>query len=166
MNRLSGAIPSSLSDLSMNRLSGAIPSSLSDLSDLRHLNLPYNNLSGRIPSGYQLQAFANQTYIHIGNAGLCGPPVSKNCSSGDDDNSSHAPRRGDRDLSKMFFYLGLALGFVARLWLVFCSLLFLKTWRFAYFQAIDKSYDVLYVFAAVELAKRGEKRTTGGNSAD
>ncbi|GJN19554.1 hypothetical protein PR202_gb06842 [Eleusine coracana subsp. coracana] len=172
-NQLTGTIPQDIGhiqkleslDLSMNLLSGAIPSSLSDLTSLGHLNLSYNNLSGTIPSGNQLQALANPAYIYIGNDGLCGPPLLKNCSSGDDNSSSHAPRHGDKDLSKMSFYLGLAVGFVVGLWLVFCSLLFLKTWRFAYFRAIDKAYDVLYVFLAVRLGKPGDKRTTS-NPAD
>ncbi|KAK3152722.1 hypothetical protein QOZ80_2BG0162700 [Eleusine coracana subsp. coracana] len=172
-NQLTGTIPQNISDLqklesldlSMNELSGEIPSSLSDLTSLGYLNLSYNNLSGRIPSGKQLQVLANPAYIYIGNAGLCGPPLSKNCSSGDDSNNSHAPRHGDKDLFEMFFYLGLAVGFVVGLWLVFCSLLFLKTWRVAYFRAIDKGYDVLYVFIAVRFQNHKEK-ITSCNSTD
>ncbi|GJN19555.1 hypothetical protein PR202_gb06844 [Eleusine coracana subsp. coracana] len=169
-NKLTGTIPRNIGDLqklesldlSINELSGAIPSSLSDLTSLGYLNLSYNNLSGRIPTGHQLQVLANPSYIYIGNVGLCGPPVSKKCSSGDDDNNSiQTPLRGDRDLTK----ITVAVGFVVGNWLVICSLLFLKAWRSAYFWTIDKAYDVLYVFVAIRLAKRG-KKITSTNSAD
>lgn len=165
-NNLTGTIPQNIGaiqkleslDLSINALSGEIPSSLSDLNSLSHLNLSYNNLSGRIPSGNQLQALANPSYIYVGNVGLCGPPLSKNCSSGDNSTTVQLRLHGGKGLSDMmFFYLGLAVGFVVGLWLVFCSLLFAKTWRFAYFRAVDKAYDALYVFVAVRWAKSRDK---------
>uniref|UniRef100_A0A0E0JKU3 Non-specific serine/threonine protein kinase n=1 Tax=Oryza punctata TaxID=4537 RepID=A0A0E0JKU3_ORYPU len=34
--------------------------------------MSYNNLSGVMPSGLQLQTFDNQIYIYVGNPGLCG----------------------------------------------------------------------------------------------
>ncbi|KAG8058698.1 hypothetical protein GUJ93_ZPchr0002g25015 [Zizania palustris] len=163
MNNLTGTIPQKIGalqkleslDLSINSLSGGIPSSLSDLNSLSHLNLSYNNLSGRIPSGNQLQALANPAYIYIGNAGLCGPPLSKNCSSQTQSNTtSHVGLHEDKGLSDtLSFYLGLASGFVAGLWMVFCCLLFVKTWRDPYFLAMDKACDALYVFVAARWAK-------------
>uniref|UniRef100_A0A0E0DWH3 non-specific serine/threonine protein kinase n=1 Tax=Oryza meridionalis TaxID=40149 RepID=A0A0E0DWH3_9ORYZ len=86
-NHLGGKIPNTIGDLkglesldlSRNRLSGEIPSSLSELTSFSWLNLSYNNLSGRIPSGHQLQTLNDQEYIYIGNPGLCGPPLRKNC---------------------------------------------------------------------------------------
>ena len=167
MNRLTGTIPRKIGalqkleslDLSINALSGEIPSSLSDLTSLSHLNLSYNNLSGRIPSGNQLQALANPAYIYIGNAGLCGPPLQKNCSSEKNRTSQPDLHEGKGLSDTMSFYLGLALGFVAGLWMVFCSLLFVKTWRIAYFQAVNKAYDTLYVFIGVRWAKFREDKT-------
>lgn len=41
--------------------------------------MSYNNLSV-MPSGPQLQTLNNQIYIYVGNPGLCGPPLLKNCS--------------------------------------------------------------------------------------
>ncbi|KAF0933736.1 hypothetical protein E2562_019212 [Oryza meyeriana var. granulata] len=167
MNHLTGTIPQKIGalqkleslDLSINALSGGIPSSLSDLTSLSHLNLSYNNLSGRIPSGNQLQALANPAYIYIGNAGLCGPPLSKNCSS-ENSRTSQLDLHELKGLSDaMSLYFGLALGFVVGLWMVFFCLLFVKTWRIAYFQAVEKAYDTVHVFVAVRWAKCREKKT-------
>uniref|UniRef100_A0A0D3EQX5 Uncharacterized protein n=1 Tax=Oryza barthii TaxID=65489 RepID=A0A0D3EQX5_9ORYZ len=41
--------------------------------------MSYNNLSV-MPSGPQLQTLNNQIYIYVGNPGICGPPLLKNCS--------------------------------------------------------------------------------------
>ncbi|XP_042415256.1 receptor-like protein 32 [Zingiber officinale] len=68
-----------LIDLSNNSLTGVIPQDLSRLTALHHLNLSYNNLSGNIPSGYQLQTLQDAS-IYIGNAHLCGALINKSCS--------------------------------------------------------------------------------------
>ncbi|XP_057732145.1 receptor-like protein EIX2 [Arachis stenosperma] len=87
-NYLSGEIPNDMGkmklleslDLSLNQIMGEIPQSLSDLSFLSFLNLSYNNLSGMIPTSTQLQSFEALSYT--GNPELCGPPLTSNCSSG------------------------------------------------------------------------------------
>lgn len=89
-NHLTGKIPEKIGsmqsleslDLSDNKLYGEIPSSLSNLTSLSYLNLSYNNLSGRIPSGHQLDTLSptDPASMYIGNIGLCGPPLQKNCS--------------------------------------------------------------------------------------
>ncbi|CAN6214867.1 unnamed protein product [Urochloa humidicola] len=89
-NHLTGKIPENIGsmnsleslDLSNNELSGEIPSSLSELTSLSYLNLSYNDLSGRIPSGHQLDTLSttDPASMYIGNVGLCGPPLQKNCS--------------------------------------------------------------------------------------
>ncbi|KAF7036557.1 hypothetical protein CFC21_047190 [Triticum aestivum] len=140
-------------DLSQNKLSGEIPSGMSNLTSLSYLNLSYNSLSGRIPSGRQLDTLnsENPSLMYIGNSGLCGPPVHKNCSGNDP--SIH----GDLESSKqefepLTFYFGLVLGFVVGLWMVFCALLFKKTWRIAYFWLFDEVYNRVYVFEVVKWA--------------
>ncbi|XBI14993.1 hypothetical protein VPH35_057493 [Triticum aestivum] len=165
-NSLTGEIPTYITslaalmnlNLSSNQLSGQIPSMigaishcLSNLTSLSYLNLSYNSLSGRIPSGPQLDILNldNQSLIYIGNSGLCGPPVHKDCSGNDP--SIH----GDLESSKeefdpLTFYFGLVLGFVVGLWMVFCALLFKKTWRIPYFRLFDKVYDQVYVFVVVK----------------
>ncbi|BAD53122.1 HcrVf1 protein-like [Oryza sativa Japonica Group] len=144
-NHLTGNIPEKIGllryveslDLSFNMISGEIPSSLSDMASLSYLNLSFNNLSGRIPSGNQLQTLGDPDFIYIGNYYLCGPPLSRNCSGPE---VTTGLLEG-HSTEKTYFHLGLAVGFVMGLWLVFIGLLFLKTCRFRYFQLSDKLQD-------------------------
>ncbi|KAM3198150.1 hypothetical protein ACQJBY_073331 [Aegilops geniculata] len=165
-NQLSGQIPNMIGtmksleslDLSQNKLSGQIPSSLSNLTSLSYLNLSYNSLSGRIPSGPQLDTLNsdNQSLIYIGNSGLCGPPVHKNCPGNDP--SIHGNLESSKEeFDPLTFYFGLVLGFLVGLWMVFCALLFKKTWRIAYFRLFDKVYDHVYVFVVVKWAGFAKK---------
>nr|CAA57133.1 AWJL175 [Triticum aestivum] len=160
-NQLSGQIPNMIGavqslvslDLSQNKLYGEIPLSLSSLTSLSYLNLSYNSLSGMIPSGPQLDILNldSQSLMYIGNSGLCGPPVHKNCPG--NDSSIHGDlKSSNEEFDTLTFYFGLVLEFVVGLWMVFCALLFKKTWRIAYFRLFDKVYDQVYVFAAVKWA--------------
>uniref|UniRef100_A0ACD5TYB9 Uncharacterized protein n=1 Tax=Avena sativa TaxID=4498 RepID=A0ACD5TYB9_AVESA len=159
-NQLVGKIPNLIGDLkqlesldlSYNELSGEIPSGLSDLTYMSHLNLSYNNLSGPIPLGRQLQALDNQIDIYIGNPGLCGYPLSKNCSTHDTEQSVHEDANHVSPL-----YLGMSIGFVVGLWTVFCTMLLRRTWASAYFQIIDKLYDEVYVRVAIAWARMAKK---------
>ncbi|CAL5007549.1 unnamed protein product [Urochloa decumbens] len=160
-NHLTGQIPKKIGamhsleslDLSKNMLFGEIPSGISNLASLSFLNLSYNNLSGRIPSGRQLDTLNadNPSLMYIGNIGLCGPPVQKNCS-GNDTFIRGNHRSSMQKHDPLSFYLGLILGFLVGLWTVFCALLFMKSWRTTYFLLFDKLYGTLYVFVVVRLA--------------
>uniref|UniRef100_A0A0D3HFT4 non-specific serine/threonine protein kinase n=1 Tax=Oryza barthii TaxID=65489 RepID=A0A0D3HFT4_9ORYZ len=155
-NQFSGTIPDQIGDLkqlesldlSYNELSGEIPPSLSALTSLAHLNLSYNNLSGTIPSGSQLQALDDQIYIYVGNPGLCGPPLLKNCSTNGTQQSVYEDRSHMGSL-----YLGMSIGFVIGLWTVFCTLMMKRTWMMAYFQIIDNLYDKAYVHVAISWSR-------------
>ncbi|XP_068639576.1 receptor-like protein EIX2 [Aristolochia californica] len=86
-NQFFGKIPQSIGklyqlqnlDLSRNHLSGSIPPAIVSLTFLSHLNLSYNNLSGIIPRGNQLDTLDESNYM--GNEGLCGQPLRKECKS-------------------------------------------------------------------------------------
>ncbi|CAM0948550.1 unnamed protein product [Alopecurus aequalis] len=156
-NQFSGRIPDKIGllraleslDLSFNELSGEIPGSLSEITTLSHMNLSYNNLSGRIPSGNQLQALYDPESMYIGNNNLCGPPLARKCwvpEETEDHNDGKNPMNKD-------FCIGLGLGFVMGLWMVFIILLFLKTWRVAYFQFFDKLQDNMLLSLAMLSAK-------------
>ncbi|XP_052137388.1 receptor-like protein EIX2 [Oryza glaberrima] len=167
-NHLSGKIPYGIGamrslaslDLSDNKLYGDIPPSLSTLTFLSYLNLSYNNLTGSIPSGSQLETIYNQhPDIYNGNSGLCGPPLQKNCSSNNVPKQGHMERTGQGFHIEPFFF-GLVMGLIVGLWLVFCTLLFKKSWRVAYFRFFDKMYDKAYVLVVVGWARLTRKTAT------
>nr|XP_051203082.1 receptor-like protein EIX2 [Lolium perenne] len=164
-NLLNGNIPYKIGnlrsleslDLSKNNLGGGIPQSLSNLTYLSYLNLSYNNLSGRIPSGHQLDTLKadDPASMYIGNPGLCGDPVPRQCPGSPRD----LPVNGDSEslpepgLSQMDFLLGLVTGFVAGAWMVFFGFLFVKRWRYAYFRLVDRLLDSLHVIFVVNWRK-------------
>ncbi|CAD5177729.1 unnamed protein product [Musa acuminata subsp. malaccensis] len=155
-NNFVGQIPATIGgmksletlDLSFNKLSGGIPQSLSDLYSLNHLNLSYNNLSGVIPSGNQLQTL-NDSSIYIGNAYLCGAPLTKSCY---DLKSNNVTKEDNKDESfTPSYYLSIILGYLVGLWSVFIIMLFKKNWRVFYFQMFDKIYDRAYVVIKIRI---------------
>ncbi|WVZ51114.1 LOW QUALITY PROTEIN: hypothetical protein U9M48_002291 [Paspalum notatum var. saurae] len=155
-------------DLSWNNLSGEIPPSLADLTYLSYLDLSqsYRNnstwtltwhstrsvlkknmktnmksvISVRIQSDYTPTLYTGNPSMYDGNFGLCGPPLDRNCS------GSKLPESG----------------LMAGLWVVFCALLFKKTWRrIAYFRLFDEIYDKVYVFASVTWGRLATNADTG-----
>ncbi|CAO2204945.1 unnamed protein product [Urochloa humidicola] len=149
-NHFSGVVPNKIGqmqlleslDLKRNKLSGEIPSTLSSLYFLSYLNMSYNNLTGTIPSGGQLDGlYAANTFIYIGNIGLCGHPLENNCSRGGDASKQGHAGRTKSDNEIELFYLGLGCGFVVGIWVAFGTLLLKRSWRIAYFQLSDKLHD-------------------------
>ncbi|CAL1389272.1 unnamed protein product [Linum trigynum] len=59
-------------DMNHNKIYGSIPAAAVD-SDLQFLNVSYNRLCGKIPTGGQLQSFDSSAYFH--NRCLCGAPL-------------------------------------------------------------------------------------------
>ncbi|KAF8019977.1 hypothetical protein BT93_G0614 [Corymbia citriodora subsp. variegata] len=87
-NHLTGSIPLTLGnvtyleslDISSNKLCGGIPEVLADLPFLAYLNLSKNRLAGRIPQHNMFLTYENNSFSE--NPGLCGTPLSKECSPG------------------------------------------------------------------------------------
>ncbi|CAO2161167.1 unnamed protein product, partial [Urochloa humidicola] len=112
-NFFTGPIPSQLGqlvhlealDLSSNELSGEIPLELASLDSLTTLNLSNNNLVGSIPQSTQFSTFTNSSFL--GNDGLCGPPLSKECFNTTRPNVHHSKRSVDIVL---FLLVGLGFG--------------------------------------------------------
>jgi hypothetical protein len=124
----------------MNQLTGVIPQSMASLTFLSHLNLSYNNFSGRIPSSTQLQSFSALSFI--GNHDLCGPPLTPSCI-GDDTPPEPIPNVDDEGgedndwIDMKWFYMSIPLGFVVGFWGVIGPLAFNKAWRSAFFKFLD-----------------------------
>ncbi|GKU93455.1 hypothetical protein SLEP1_g7049 [Rubroshorea leprosula] len=129
-NSLIGQIPSSLGkmtqleslDLSSNKLDGRIPEELTSLTFLSVLNLSHNKLEGDIPHGKQFNTFSNDSYI--GNFGLCGFPLTKNCHNEEEPRAPPSKFDEDDDCAALFNWkfavagygcglvLGLSLGYI------------------------------------------------------
>nr|XP_025877878.1 receptor-like protein 9DC3 [Oryza sativa Japonica Group] len=115
-NMLTGPIPTQFDnlnnleslDLSSNKLSGEIPQELASLNFLATLNLSYNMLAGRIPQSSHFSTFSNASFE--GNIGLCGPPLSKQCSYRSEPNiMPHASKKDPIDVL-LFLFTGLGFG--------------------------------------------------------
>ncbi|GKV31130.1 hypothetical protein SLEP1_g39865 [Rubroshorea leprosula] len=171
-NHLSGKIPEKIGqmenleslDFSQNGLSGTIPNSMSNLTKLSHLNLSYNNLSGPIPTGYQLQTLEDPT-IYTGNPHLCGTPLLMKCS-----NDTLPPTitnfkdNNEGALKRMWFYIVVMSGFATGFWGVVGTLIFVKSWRYAYFQWVDDVKHWILVVIALKVARF--KKMFNGNPDD
>ncbi|RWR87976.1 putative LRR receptor-like serine/threonine-protein kinase [Cinnamomum micranthum f. kanehirae] len=137
-------------DLSCNRLSGAIPDSLSQLTFLDLLNLSYNNFSGRIPRGNQLDTIIDAS-ISWGNPFLCGPPLLNQCPENETSHDSQSvvdQEESNDELLMHLLYISMVFGFIVGFWVVCGILIFIRSWRIAYYQFFDDMRDLLYVKVA------------------
>ncbi|KAL6320596.1 hypothetical protein AAG906_008596 [Vitis piasezkii] len=156
-NHLMGRIPEKIGrmtsllslDLSTNHLSGEIPQSLADLTFLNRLNLSYNQFRGRIPLSTQLQSF--DAFSYIGNAQLCGVPLTKNCTEDDESQGMDTIDENEEGSEMRWFYISMGLGFIVGFWGVCGALLFKKSWRHAYFRFLYDIRDWVYVAVAIRL---------------
>nr|XP_043613952.1 receptor-like protein EIX2 [Erigeron canadensis] len=163
-NALHGEIPREVGqmkklltlDLSNNVFSGGIPTSMSQMTSLNYLDVSFNNLTGRIPSSTQLQSFDPSRYN--GNAGLCGPPVTKNCIG---DKELEAPPHVDEsegegggiDELQRWFYIGVGTGFATGFSIACGTLVLNHKWRRAFFHLLNFLKNWVYVKVAVFIAK-------------
>ncbi|KAF7813010.1 receptor-like protein EIX2 [Senna tora] len=147
-NNLRGEIPYDIGrlvsleflDLSRNHLHGSIPSSLARIDRLSMLDLSHNRLSGRIPISTQLQSFNASSYEE--NLDLCGVPLEKKCY--DDEKTHQGQDESQEDGDSFFsngFYWSMAVGFITGFWGIFGSILFNRSWRYAYFGFLNNLAD-------------------------
>jgi Leucine-rich repeat (LRR) protein len=147
-NHFSGVIPHNIGnltwleilDFSMNHLSGTIPPSISCLTHLDMLNLSHNKLTGQIPIGSQIQTFDPSAFSN--NDGLCGSPLSNNCSTL---NGSVVPLLNnegeDQKLQVIWITCCAILGFIIGFWVYFSAILWNASLRFAIFHFTDELQD-------------------------
>ncbi|POO00643.1 LRR domain containing protein [Trema orientale] len=155
-NNLSGQIPRKIGqlksldalDLSRNHLYGKIPWSLSEVDRLNFLDLSSNKLSGKIPTGTQLQSFNSSTYM--GNPELCGPPLERKCP-GEESTTSTETKDEDGLISRGF-YVSMGLGFVVGFWGLCGTLVFIKSWRYAYFKFLNSVGDRIFLMVKLQKA--------------
>ncbi|CAL4899322.1 unnamed protein product [Urochloa decumbens] len=139
-NAFTGNIPSKLGkmgqleslDLSWNHFSGEIPQELANLTFLETLDLSNNNLDGRIPQSGQFGTFENNSFQ--GNTGLCGPPLSRQCSSSSQPKEDQANMAQDHLDYALFLFVGLGFG------LGFAAAILLKQ------VPLGKFYRILSIF--------------------
>ncbi|XP_042011953.1 receptor-like protein Cf-9 homolog [Salvia splendens] len=158
-NTLTGHIPSSLGrmsileslDLSSNILDGDIPDELSRLTFLEKLNLSMNNLEGKIPQSTQLSTFGNESYV--GNAGLCGFPLMKECDPtvGIPPPPPYVEVESDREIK--WEYVFAAAGYVVSLGIFSWLILFSPSFRYIYSEKVDDVFEKI-----IECCQRRKKR--------
>ncbi|KAB2032745.1 hypothetical protein ES319_D05G398100v1 [Gossypium barbadense] len=150
-------------DLSCNKLTGEIPEEVSSLQELVVLNLSRNLFNGKILQkiGHirQLESFDPSSFSH--NRGLCGPPISPNCSMVEPPPGKPAVgSEEDCDEFMKWFYTGMGRGFAVGFW-GFCSVVFFKrSWRHSYYRYMDNAKDWVYV-TFVRLKARLVRRIKG-----
>ncbi|KAL5539827.1 hypothetical protein UlMin_042294 [Ulmus minor] len=140
-NSLSGKMPTSLGnlqeveslDVSWNHLTGNIPPSLTKLNFLSHLNLSFNQLAGSIPSGNQFQTFSADSFM--GNEGLCGLPLTHNCT---DEVVEPNANYSDDGSGIDWDFLSAEIGFIVGFGMLVGPLVFCRRWRKLYFKCVDK----------------------------
>ncbi|KAL9242558.1 hypothetical protein vseg_016546 [Gypsophila vaccaria] len=149
-NALSGPIPSSIGnlraleslDLSHNDLSGRIPTQISNHNFLSVLNLSYNRLTGMILLGNQLQTFDSTAYI--GNLGLCGTPLTLNCSSAPSETVSlQSKKASNATIFDWQFILLIDLGFLTGIIVVNTTLTFWNKGRNWQDELADKTVSAI-----------------------
>ncbi|KAL8029407.1 hypothetical protein ABFX02_14G223600 [Erythranthe guttata] len=159
-NYFTGLIPQSIGDmkqlesldLSRNSLSGEMPNSFRVMSFLNYLNVSYNHLRGRIPESTQFMGFNASSFI--GNDGLCGPPLTRNCSSSGGSKKKDDDHNKTSSSSKIeWLYVFVSLGYAVGL-SVFCTMLiFKKSWREAYYEFMEDIWNRAYVYFYIKWRK-------------
>ncbi|KAL0874205.1 hypothetical protein Bca101_023910 [Brassica carinata] len=162
-NRFEGEIPKSVSllkemivlNMSNNTLTGGIPPSLSNLTNLQSLdlsrnslsakshgarkltflawmNFSYNMLEGPIPQGTQIQSQTSSSFAH--NPGLCGAPLHKTCSGGEEDTIKQD--KEDEEEDQVLSWTAAAIAYVPGVFCGFVIAHILTSYRHDWFKKI------------------------------
>jgi hypothetical protein len=101
--------------------------------------MSYNNLSGKIPPGSQLQTLGDEDpYIYAGNSYLCSPLVLDSCSGHKENPVDHEEHKDGHDvLLYVCSGLGFGFGFAAVWWI----LIFSNAVSTCYFQSVDLMFE-------------------------
>ena len=118
-------------------------------------------MSGKIPWGTQLQSFNTSAYE--GNPTLCGLPLLKKCQGDRAKEASNTYSHEDniqQDGNDLWFYVSITFGFIVGFWGVCGTLVLNNSWRYSYFQFLNKIKDWLYVTTIINIARlhRGLQR--------
>ncbi|KAI3807166.1 hypothetical protein L1987_23090 [Smallanthus sonchifolius] len=124
-------------NLSRNFLKGQIPMIIGYLKNLESLDLSMNKMCGRIPQSLTSLNFLIATYNHVGE---------DECQD---------------DTEGLWFYGGIGLGFIVEFMGLLGNLHFIRRWRVAYLEMLEKVYGWLMVLILVNL-KEEYFRIRGG----
>ncbi|KAK1416465.1 hypothetical protein QVD17_32256 [Tagetes erecta] len=104
-------------DFSDNQFARIIPQSMAALNFLSSLNLSHNNLSGRIPTGNQLQTLIDPS-IYAGNKDLCSAPMPNNCNDHENPLNTTSKNRNEEanKPNNLWFYMDIICGFATGFW--------------------------------------------------
>ena len=116
------------------------------MSSLSYLNLSYNDLSGKIPLQGQFLTFYGDSYL--GNANLCGAPLSRICLP---NNSKHYPRKNKWKHFDTLIYMYTLLGFATGFSIVCLTLISSAAARKAYLQFADGILHKLHTATDMKL---------------
>ncbi|KAE8723939.1 hypothetical protein F3Y22_tig00011079pilonHSYRG00019 [Hibiscus syriacus] len=118
-------------------LNGEIPVQLAKLNFLSFLNVSNNKLVGRIPTGTQIQSFSEASFEK--NPGLCGPPLTTDCSN-EPSPAPHTAQEAD-EFDWQFIFIGVGFGVGAALFVA--PLIFWKPASKCVDDNIDKFLGVM-----------------------
>ncbi|XVF34508.1 hypothetical protein REPUB_Repub18cG0064600 [Reevesia pubescens] len=132
------------------------------LLEVKNIDLSKNNLTGRIPTGNQLQTL-NDSSNYEGNPLLCGVPLQTRCAGDNSPStpSSHGGDGGSKD--KLWLYLSIAMGFAVGFWSVCGTLIVKESWRHAYYRYVDDLKEKMLLWIALKAARLQRKFGRGNN---
>ncbi|KAD2804400.1 hypothetical protein E3N88_37777 [Mikania micrantha] len=155
-------------NLQSNKFTGKIPLHFCQLNSLMHLNLAQNNIIGTIPACFanlsgMITDQGNTVYdtyyyeenilasmkgiqlVYTKTIKLCGPPLSRSCK-GDNSSYEHVSKvEAQNDDEEFWLYAGMGAGFVFGFVGLLGSLHFIRRWRVAYFEMLEKFYTSILV---------------------